>query len=344
MRRARRAVVFTAAALIASVGAIAPAGAGKFGDVVAATVPPGSQLSPQGHYYLIGANPGDTATQNFRVTNPNDHPVTVMIEAVDATTGDLTGVQLARPGSAKALTSRWIVVSSPEITLAPNQQRDVPFTVHVPANVKPGQYLAGMSASVPLSAADTKANQAPAGRAGFSMAVRFQRGIAVEVDIPGPRSPNLAVSGAEPKATPEGVSLGVHIANDGNAFARGNGVIRVVDTNTDFSFKIDTFVPRTAIVFPMQWTKGVVPGAHHVEVDLTYDGGRRTSWTGTVVIAGDAQNQLQDALRNVTVHGHGSGAGLLLMLAVALIVVLVAAAVMMRRRGRPPRPVNYRAA
>jgi Bacterial protein of unknown function (DUF916) len=344
MRRARHVVVCAATVLIALVAAVAPAGAGKFGDVVAATVPPGSRISPQGHFYLIAANPGDTVTQNFRVTNPNDHRVTVTIEAVDAATGDRTGVQLGRPGSAKALTSRWIVVSSPEVTLAPNEQRDIPFTVHVPQKVGPGQYLAGLSASVPLSASDAAANPTPAGRAGFSMSVRFQRGIAVEIDIPGTRSPNLAVSGAEPKATPDGVSLGVHIANVGNAFARGRGVIRVADTNTDYSFKIDTFVAQTAIVYPLRWTKTVVPGSHHIQVDLTYDGGRRTSWTGTVVIAGDAQNRLESALRNVTVRPHGSGVSPLVILAGALFVILVGAAIAMRRRSRGPDPVNYRAA
>ena len=176
------------------------------------------------------------------------------------------------------------------------------------------------------------------------MAVRFQRGIAVEIDVPGPRAPNLTVSGAEPKASPGGVTLGVHIANDGNAFAHGTGVIRVADTNTDFSFKIDTFVPRTAIVYPMQWTKTVVPGSHHVEVDLTYDGGRRTSWSGTVVIAGDVQSRLEGALRNVTVRAHGSGGSPLLLIAGALFVILLGAAIVMRRRSRGPGPVNYRAA
>jgi len=342
MRWARRAVVLVTAAFIASAGAVTPAGAGKFGDVVAATASPGSKISPQGHFYLLDAQPGDTITQSIRVSNPNDHAVTVMVDAVDATTGDLTGVQLGRPGSARALTSRWFVVSSPQITLAPNMARDVPFTLHVPPNAAPGQYLAGISASVPLSADDTKGNQPPAGKAGFSMAVRFQRGIAVEIDVPGPRAAVLAVSGAEPKATPDGVSLGVHIANTGNAFAHGSGVVRVADTNTDVSFKIDTFVAHSAIVYPVRWTKAVVPGTHHVEVDLTYEGGRRTSWSGTVVIAGDAQSKLQSALQNVTVRKHTSANVLPFLLVGALFVVLVGAAIVMRRRRRAPGPVNYR--
>jgi hypothetical protein len=332
-----------AAAFIASMGAIAPASAGKFGDVVAATVPPGSKVSPKGNFYQFSANPGDVVTQSFRVVNTNDHPVSVVIEPVDAVTGALTGVQIGRPGSAKTLTSRWVVVSSPQVTLAAQQARDVPFTVHVPTSSSPGQYLAAVSASVPLSPDDSKATHPPAGQAGFSMGVRFQRGIAVEIDVPGPRGPNLQVDGAVPKATPNGVELGVHIANTGNAFAHGSGVIRVADTNTDFSFKVDTFVSHTAIVYPMAWTKTVVPGSHHVEVDLTYEGGRRTSWSGTVDIAGAAQSQLESALRNVTVRGHSSGVSVLLILAVALFVVLAAAAVVVRRRSRASGPVNYRA-
>jgi hypothetical protein len=343
MRRARRAVVFMATAFIASAGALAPASAGKFGDVVAATLSPGSKVSPEGKYYLLEAGPGESVTQSFRVVNPNSHPVSAHIEAVDAITGDLTGVQLSKPGSAKALTSRWIVVASPQVTLQPNEKRDIPFTVHVPLNTKPGQYLAAMSASVPLSPTDLKGNAVAAGQAGFSMAVQVQRGIAVEIDVPGPRAPTLAVSGAEPKATPNGVELGVHIANTGNAFAHGSGVIRVPDTKTDYSFKIDTFVAGTSIVYPLQWTKTVVPGTHHVQVDLTYENGRRTSWSGQVVIAGDAQSKLEGALKNVTLREHSSGVSVLLILAGALFVVLAAAAVVVRRRSRASGPVNYRA-
>jgi hypothetical protein len=343
MQRARRAVVFMAAAFIASAGAIAPAAAGKFGDVVGATTAPGSQISKQGHFFLLDAAPGAAITQSFRVNNPNDHPVSVTIEAVDAITGENTGVQLGKPGSAKALASRWVVVSTPEVTLGPATYRDIPFTVHVPANAKPGQYLAGVSASVPLSAADAAAAKAPSGQAGFSMAVRFQRAIAVEIDVPGARAPRLQVSAVDPTATPGGVNLGVHMANVGNAFAHGSGVIRVADTNTDLSFKIDTFVAGTSIVYPLQWTKTVVPGTHHVEVDLTYEDGRRTSWTGTVVIAGDAQSRLENALRNVTIRRHASRSGFLLVLVGPGALLLVGAAIALRHRNRAGRAVNYQA-
>ncbi len=94
MRRARRAVVFMATAFIVSAGAIAPAAAGKFGDVVGGDAVAGLASLAPGHFYLLDANPGATITQSIRVSNPNDHPVTAMVEAVDAITGELTGVQL----------------------------------------------------------------------------------------------------------------------------------------------------------------------------------------------------------------------------------------------------------
>ena len=89
------------------------------------------------------------------------------------------------------------------------------------------------------------------------------------------------------------------MANKGNAFAHGKGVVRIPDTNTDFSFDMDTFVPGTAIVFPMLWTKSVVPGKHQVEVDIDYEGGRRTTWNGVVTIEGSGKGDLEAALRNV---------------------------------------------
>ena len=282
----------------------------------------------------------------MHVGNPNNHPITAVIEAVDATTNSVTGVRYGTPGSPKALTSRWVVVSSPQITLQPSEQRDVPFTVKVPADVKPGQYLAAVSASVGVDPDVLKGAKAPPRRgAAFAMALQLQRAIGVEVDVPGAFAPKLEVTGATATANPNGsgVALGVHMANTGNALAHGNGVIRVADTNTDFPFKIDTFVPGTAIVYPMKWTKSIVPGNHHIQVDLSYEGGRHTAWTGTINIAGALQNQLEKSLHQVQ-GGKKSGLNLWLILAIILLVAFVVGAVMMRRRGRRPTYPKYRAA
>ncbi len=334
MVRMRRAVA-AAAAFVAFGGLIAsPAGAVKPGDVVAATPAAGSSVGP-GHFFVLPISPGQSMTQSVQIGNNNNHQVNVDINAVDAYTSSSTGAVYNTPDSPDTGTARWVIVSVPEITLAPQQGRQVSFTVAVPKGTAPGQYLAAISVSVPLpdDAAQGGARGGPH-TAGFSIALQPQRIVAVEVDVPGPRAPNLVVSGVDPKATGGGVDLGIHIANQGNAFAHGSGVMRVADTNTDYEFKVDTFIPGTSIVYPAPWTKTVVPGLHHVEVDLTYEGGRRATWNGTVNIAGDAATQLENQLRNVTV-GSSSHSSLWLVLAAGLLALLVAGALYMRRRRRP---------
>ncbi len=75
MRRARRAVVFVATAFIASVGAIAPAGAGKFGDVVAATRAARVQdLARRATSTCSTPIPVTRVTQSFRVVNTERPP------------------------------------------------------------------------------------------------------------------------------------------------------------------------------------------------------------------------------------------------------------------------------
>jgi hypothetical protein len=336
--RARNAVAITAAAL-AIAGAVAiPAQADVRGDPISATVAPGSQVAPHGRWYLLNANPGTAITQSVRIINPNPHDDSVIVEPVDAFTSDKTGAGYGAPGSPKAVVARWIVVSVPQLTIRPGETRDVPFTVHVPKNIGPGQYLAYISAVVPISQGS---HHASPNHASFEMDVQLPRVVAVEIDVPGPRAPHLVVTGAEPLVRPNGIVLGVHIANQGNAFAHGKGVIRVADTNTDYSFPIDTFVSETSIVYPMPWTQKVVPGLHHIQVDLTYEGGRRTSWSGTVNIAGDLQNQLENGLKNVQIRSGSSSSALWLVLAALLLLGLIGATITVRRRNRRPH-VNYR--
>jgi hypothetical protein len=341
MRRARFLGVVAAIGLVASLTSVAPASAGKMGDVVAATPAEGSKLS-SGGYYLLDLKPGESATQQLVVHNTNKHNVVAVVEPVDADTSDVTGVEVMPPGSPKAVTSKWIVVASPQITMSPDERRAVSFTVHVPKNIGPGQYLAAVSASSPLPADANDQKAAGPNQAGFSLSLQMQRAIAVEVDVPGPRAPQLAVTGAEPKATPNGVELDVHIANQGNAFAHGTGVVRVASTKTDFAFKIDTFVSQTAIVYPVQWTKNVVPGVHNVQVDLNYEDGRHVAWNGTINIAGDLRQQLENGLANVQLRKK-SGVNGLLILAAVILLLLIGGAMAMRRRRRPA-VVKYRAA
>ena len=347
--RSRAAAAVTAVALVASgcaaltLGLIAsatPAAAATKGtDTVTAYAAPGSMLAPHSHYYRLVAGPGKSITQTVHLVNHNKHAIDVKIAGLDGYTSDATGAAYTTPARVAKNTGTWIVVSTPELTMQPAEARDITFTLHVPTNAKPGEYLGGVGLWVPLEASATTV---PGGdRAGFAVTLQGERVIAVEVSVPGPTHASLAVTGVQPVAAPDGLRLQVGIANLGNTFTQGTGVVTVADTNLNYPFKIDTFVSHTAITYRVPWTRTVVPGDHQVSVKLTYGDGRVTTWNGTIAIAGTLQRQL---LQNL--HDNAVGAAkpaparsmtpFLAVAAVGALVCVGGAVALRRRRRRDP--------
>jgi hypothetical protein len=274
--------------------------------------------------------------QAVHVVNRNDHAVDVRIAGLDGYTSDATGATYTTPVGVAKHTGTWIVISTPELTLQPGEQRDINFTLHVPPGAKPGEYLGAVGLWVPLQSSSTTI---PGGNhAGFAVTLQGERVIAVEVVVPGPTHASLAVTGVKPVAAPEGLRLQLGIANTGNAFTHGSGVVTVADTKLNFPFKIDTFVSHTSITYRIPWTRTVVPGDHQVSVKLTYDNGRVTTWNGTVAIAGTLQRKLQKDLHDTTVGSPkpAPARSLTPFLGAALLGALacVGGAVALRRRRR----------
>ena len=161
---------------------------------------PGSQLAHDNGYYLLHARPGASVTQTVHLTNNNPDAVDVRVAGIDGFTSTATGTTFTAPSKTATKTGTWIVVSTTELRMQPAEQRDVSFTVHVPPNAKPGQYLAGIGMWIPLATTPTTA---PAGdHAGFAITLQGERVIAVEIVVPGPTSAKLVVSGVKPVVAP----------------------------------------------------------------------------------------------------------------------------------------------
>ncbi len=269
----------TAASLLGQPAAQAAQGT----DVVSAAMAPGSQSDDSGAFFRLDLAPGASVGQSVVISNPNTKPVLVDISGVDAWTSTSTGASYGTPGSKPTGTGRWITVRDRQIQLAPREQRTVEFRVEVPSDAEPGQHLGAVSVSVPTQA-DQGATQRGADQAAFNVALQAQRVIAVQVDIAGDRSPNLLIGGARAVAHGDSIDVELAIANTGNAFARGRGVLMIPDTSFRFEFPIDTFVSKTSIKMLIPWTRTAPLGEHKVEAVLTYDDGKRATWSGVVSI------------------------------------------------------------
>ena len=331
----RQRMVALAAGLVFVINPLTPAGAEQRTDVVSASVVPGSLTDPHGSFFVLPSQPGQVFEQSVLVMNPYDHQLLVDVAGVDALTAAQTGASYRTPGTPAVGTGRWISVAQRQLLLSAGERRTVSFRVSVPVSTRPGQYLAGVSIAVAPNVQDASAT--PQGnQAGFAMGIRAQRVIAVEVDVAGDRAPDLVVRGATAVARSDMINLAISIANRGNAFAHGDGAVTVSDTGLNAPFNIDTFVSHTEISMLVPWTRNAAVGAHPIRVELRYEGGRRSSWSGTIQISEELRARLNRELAPGVSHSKSNASSNTRLLqaggGVAAVTLCSACALHLRRR------------
>lgn len=248
---------------------------------------PGAATSPRGGYFVIDLAPGAETRQALLVRNRDDEPVELALAAVDADTGPTGGAAYRRLDMPVEATGTWIALEHERVRLDPGEARTVWFDVTVPAAAESGDHLAGIAAWA-LDDVET-VEEAP----GTVVAIEQRRVIAVHITVPGPDEPVLRIGGLEPQAHAGGVRLLVHIANEGRGLTTGEGVLQVIDPAYERSFEFGTFVPRTAIAYPLPWVDGqAAEGTYHARVRIEHRRWTET-WEGTFFIGEGITRELE---------------------------------------------------
>lgn len=280
----------------------------------------GSDTAPRGGYFQLSAEPGDVITQSLDIRNDSAQALELQLTGTDALTGPFGGVSYGLPDDEATRTGAWIDLDRTTLTLDAGASTVVPFAVSVPTDAGSGHHLAGISVgAVP---ATTAPGADPTDGAGVSVDVQTRRVVAVQVDLPGPATPELVIHGVTPAARPDGLYLQIELENAGTALTQGEGTITAAGDDFTQEFTIGTFVPATSIAYPIPWTPDSREGEHAVQVEVRY-GDDVARWEGTVVFGEDLRDELAE--REVT---PGDDAGFeippLLIAAVALLVLVLA--------------------
>jgi hypothetical protein len=286
----------------------------------------GSATVSHGGWFQISAQPGDVVAEAVALHNDSGDPVEVHVAAVDARTGPSGGVEYALADEPRTGVARWVELGRGRVTIAPGSAALVPFTVHVPADARSGLHLSG------IAVAPTAAPLPAGGARAASVAVHTRRVVPVEVHLPGDAAPRLTVNGVDVAARPDGLYLEIDIANVGRGLTTARG--RVSVDGTTRSFDVDTFVPGTAIAYPVHWRTTATSGRHRVRVDLTTSDGAVAVWHGMVEVAPPVQRELDDRRVGGRARSRAVPAGLASVLLTAIVAKL--ALVVARRRRRPP--------
>lgn len=219
-------------------------------------------------YFVVAARPGQTVDDSVRVTNAGGAPGVAYLYPVDATTGRTSGAVYLDRAQPRRDVGAWVSLAKDRVDLDAGGSAVVPFTIHVPASAKPGDHLGGIVAE---NAAMTGASS------GGSLQIRIRHltVIAVEVQVPGAASTRVDVTGVASSVDGGYQYLYLHLTNTGELVSKPTGSVTVTDatgrTVVSRAFQLDTFLPGTAIDYPVPVAGKVLPdGGYRVVVRLTY--------------------------------------------------------------------------
>lgn len=178
----------------------------------------------EGSYFALTMAPGETRELTVELSNHGDSTVRIQTYPADAYSLVNGGFGARLAGEPISGTTRWLDYPADSFDLEPGAAIQRTFTVAVPADAKPGEYLTSLA----IQNADPVA-VGTGGNIAFNQVMR--QVIAVSIDIPGPRTPALAISGVVHKEVAGRSTVVFGIENTGNVRLTPSGefVLRTPD-------------------------------------------------------------------------------------------------------------------
>lgn len=319
--RAGALVLFTVLAL-AGVSA-APARAADDGDVTWTVRTAANDFGADRSSFGYSVNPGGKTEDAMVVANHGATALTLAVYTADGFTTEKGQLDLLTREKKSRSIGAWVRAARETVTVAPGKSAEVPFTVTVPADATPGDYVGGILTSL----------KQPDGAEGIAVDRRL--GIRIKLRVSGALRPSLAVED-------------VHVSYDGSAgFAQGDATVTYSLHNTGNAVLSGTQKVAVTGPFGMFRTDAgavaappeLLPGERW-KVTVPVHGvtpAYRLAATVTVTpLLTDAAGSTT-ALKPVRATAHGLAVPWTLTLLVALVLAGIVVAVVLTRRGRARR-------
>jgi hypothetical protein len=194
--------------------------------VLAQHEPPRLGLTPtgeEGPYFDLTAEPGEALELQVELANFGHDAVLARTFAADAYSIINGGFGAELFGEPASGTTRWLEFPPKEITLGPNEGILIDFTVTVPADTAPGEYITALVAE----------NAEPyLGSEGGGVAVEQvnRTVVAVAIDVPGRRQPALEIGAVAHKAVADASFVRFEVSNPGNVHLKPSGEFTLRDS------------------------------------------------------------------------------------------------------------------
>lgn len=195
-------------------------------------------------FFTYYVEAGEQFADEVTILNDGEVPVVVNLYLSAARTA-VGGSASFLPEGSTDETAAWITLSQNQVALEPGERQIVGFTVRVPAEVDPGDYIVGMVTD--LEAAGNGGSQDAATGEGqtFALGVGNRVAVAVLITVEGERNPSLEVLDATlVDQSDQGARFFLTVHNTGNVMLKGRGTITVSDPQlgplAEFPIQMDT--------------------------------------------------------------------------------------------------------
>jgi hypothetical protein len=135
--------MFKALVLLVALTAAAPAD-----DVPWSVSTAANSFGSDRQNYSYTVNPGGQVEDGLKVVNNGKTPLELAVYAADAYTTDQGKVDLLTPDTKSTGVGAWVHADRQNVQVAAGKSVQVPFTINVPADAKPGDHLGGIVTSL----------------------------------------------------------------------------------------------------------------------------------------------------------------------------------------------------
>jgi len=220
-------------------------------------------------YFIFDSKPGTVITSHVRVTNSGTAKGSASLYPVDATTGQTSGAVYLNQNDPRKDVGSWLRLSVQQVTLNPGQSQVVSYQITIPGTVRPGQHLGGIVAENLTQSSSPQSNSA------IQIKVKNLTIVAVQVNLPGTPIEQLAGTGVQAGGEHSYQELLLGLSNTGTVMLKPEGTLQVTDAQgqvvKNMSLKLDTFLPQTAINYPVSITgKALGVGDYQAALTLKY--------------------------------------------------------------------------
>ena len=233
-------------------------------------------------YFIFNQEPGTGVTGTVQLANVGKATGTAILYPVDAATAGRGGAAYLGRLRPRRDVGRWLHLAASRVTLKPQEQALIPFTLTVPANGRPGDHVGGIVAED----VDQPTSKHKAGQGGFQIRVRHLNIVAVEVRLPGPTKVAVHRTGLQVGKWGNYQTIQLGLRNTGTVIVKPTGTLLVLGAHHRLvkrtHLEIDTFLPRTSIQYPI-FVKGpkLANGKYTALLTLHYGANSVTRWHTT---------------------------------------------------------------